>query len=479
MDSNFNHEDDSAKQERLATAIIRQDFPSFIHKVFNTINPGGEYIDNWHINLIAEYLEAVRNNKIKRLIINMPPRALKSACVTVAWPAWILAHEPSARIMTASYSNMLSIKHSLDTRFVMSSKWYRKIFTATKLNKKQNQKHKFMTTKYGFRFSTSVGGSATGEGGDYLIIDDPSNPIFMNSAKYREKVINWFEQTFSTRLNNREKGAIIIVMQRLHENDLTGYLLNKPSSEWVTLKIPSYVNTPTSYNFGSFSYQFLPGKSLNDKRDSMDVINKLINEIGVNNFAAQYLQDPIKNSSSLIELSKLHFYDNIDNKEYVVIQSWDTAIKNGELNDYSVCTVWAITNEKAYLIDCINMKLEYPELKKMALELNQKYKPFKILIEDKASGQSLIQELKKESLNNIISIRPTKDKLTRLLTSTDYLYNGKILLPNSMALKNLLLEQLLHFPNCKHDDIIDSISQFINYYKDFNWRNNKAIIRQL
>lgn len=144
----------------------------------------------------------------------------------MAWPAWILGHDPSKRVLVSSYSQTLGIKHSMDCRFVMSSEWYRKLFPDTILSKTHNQKSKFMTTKHGFRFTTSVGGSVTGEGGDVLIIDDPHNPTHIHSDKLRNKVSDWFEQTFSTHLNNREKGAIILVMQRLHEEDLA-FTVNK------------------------------------------------------------------------------------------------------------------------------------------------------------------------------------------------------------------------------------------------------------
>lgn len=151
--------------KKLLHAILRQDLNSFINKVFNTINPGIEYQANWHIELIAEYLQAVQKGDIKRLIIKMPPRPLKSVCIGVAWPAWILGHDPAKSIMSASYSQVLSVKHSLDCRFVLTSDWYNQVFPKTILSKTHNQRSKFMTKDNGFRFATSVGGLATGEGG--------------------------------------------------------------------------------------------------------------------------------------------------------------------------------------------------------------------------------------------------------------------------------------------------------------------------
>ncbi|XVN43007.1 MAG: hypothetical protein RCG15_01525 [Candidatus Rickettsia vulgarisii] len=179
--------------KKLLNAILRQDFNSFINKVFTIVNHGVEYQANWHIKLIGEYLQAVEKGEIKRLIINIPPISLKSICIGVAWPAWLLGHDPTKRIISTSYSQVLSDKHSLDCRLVMSSDWYQQLFPKTILSKTHNRKSKFLTTSNGFRFATSVGGSVTGEGGDILIIDDPHNPGQIASEKIRNKTIEWFE----------------------------------------------------------------------------------------------------------------------------------------------------------------------------------------------------------------------------------------------------------------------------------------------
>src|SRR5690606_12736543 len=153
--------------------------------------------------------------------------------------AWLLGRDPTKRIIVASYSNILGIKHSVDCRFLLESDWYKKIFQQTKIDKKNNQKNKYMTTKHGFRFTTSVGGSVTGEGGDILIVDDPINPAHVNSIKGRQKVIDWYEKIFVSRLNDQRNGAIVIVMQRLHDNDLVGHIIRNSPSDWKILKIPA------------------------------------------------------------------------------------------------------------------------------------------------------------------------------------------------------------------------------------------------
>ncbi|WP_341764243.1 phage terminase large subunit [Candidatus Tisiphia endosymbiont of Beris chalybata] len=450
--------------KKLLEAILRSDFNSFISKVFSTINPGSQYQANWHIELIAEYLRAVQKGEIKRLIINVPPRSLKSVSIGVAWPAWILGHNPSRRIMSASYSQILSEKHSLDCRFIMTSKWYQQLFPKTILSKTHNTKSKFLTTANGFRFATSVGGSATGEGGDILIIDDPHNPSQINSVKMRRRVIEWFEQTFATRLNDKNTGVIVLVMQRLHTEDLTGYLLDN-SNSWSHLKIPAMATQDQIFTINNFAHHYVKGNSLHSFRDHSHYLIQLEKEIGVHNYAAQYLQEPITNNCMLLKMQDINFYEIIPERFDYLVQSWDTAIKISENADYSVCTSWGIIDKKYYLLSMLRAKLTYPQLKEQVIKLSAKYRPKTILIEDKASGQQLIQDLKFEGLVHIAPIKPKFDKITRFASSST-LFQTAAYLPKQSAFNSILLNELLSFPYSKNDDIVDSISQFLNFMKE-------------
>lgn len=453
------------KDKKILNAILKTDLSSFVHKVFNTINPGQEFEQNWHIDLIAEYLNEVEKGNIKRLIINMPPRALKSVSVSVAWPAFLLGRNPKTRLMVASYSQILSTKLSLDTRFILESPWYKKLFSKTRIHPKQNQKKKFMTTQFGFRFATSVGGTATGEGGDILIVDDPHNPSHMASEKMRDKTINWFTETFSTRLNNRNEGKIVVVMQRLHENDLSGFLIKEREDEWHLLKIPVLAKEKTHFAVGNFKHKMEKGESLNEKLFSKENITKLSREIGESNFQAQYMQSPNVLSSGILKEEYLKFYKTLPSSFERIIQSWDTAIKTNETSDYSACTTWGISDGNYYLISMLEEKFEYPELKKAAKKLAEEYKPFKIIIEDKASGQSLIQDLKNEGFKNIVPSKAITDKITRFATCLDLFECGRVLLPAQGYIHHKVTKQLVNFPAVKHDDIVDSITQFLNHMK--------------
>jgi len=452
--------------KKLLKALLRTDFTSFIGKTFDTINPGAEYQANWHIELIAHHLEAVRLGQIKRLIINIPPRALKSVCVSVAWPAWLLGINPAARIIAASYSGVLSTKHSLDARLVLSSKWYQKLFPYTKLSKTHNQKNKFLTTDNGFRFATSIGGSVTGEGGDFLIVDDPHNPAQINSLKMRSRAIEWFEQTFVTRLNDKNKGAIVLVMQRLHPDDLSAHLIS--SGNWECLKIPSLAPKNIEYNFGKFHKLYEENELLNQQRDKREFLLNLEQEIGTRNYAAQFLQEPLPTNYNLLSLENIHYFEKSPDGYDYFMHSWDSAIKISEKADYTVGTLWGVVDDKYYLLGMIRKKLSYTDLKNEVEKQINKYKPRFVLIEDKASGQSLIQDLKLAGFTNIKPIKPTLDKVTRFASVVQYFENGRVLVPAKSGFNRVLIAEITNFPNSKNDDIVDSISQFLNFIKGQN-----------
>jgi len=454
------------------------DLAKFVKGAFSIISPGDEYLHNWHIDLITNKLEQVRNGNINRLIINMPPRYLKSICINVAWPAWLIGHQPSARIMSASYSQGLSNKHSQDCRLVLNSQWYKKLFPKVKIAKGENQKAKFVTTKRGFRLATSTGGIATGEGGDYLIVDDPQNPSKINSKKYRDTTIEWFEQTFISRLNNKKTGAIVIVMQRLHAGDLCGYLLENKAKQWDLLKLPAIYEQKTIY---SFPYKIIINTNdvLHKERENIEDLSKIKLELGAYNFAAQYNQEPIPNIGAMIQKSWIKHYslNELDKIEFLqIIQSWDTAIKAKNESDYSVGITIGINNNGYYLLDLQKDRVEFPELIKMFQSQVCKWQPQVILVEDQASGQSLIQVAKTTINIPIIAIKPKFDKVSRFAAITPLFEVGKIFLPIEAHWRITFEQEILTFPKAPNDDQVDALSQALTYLT-----KNKAsrVIRKL
>ena len=275
---------------QLQHQLIQKHFMAFLEKSFMTVSPGQAYLPNWHLEAIAAHLEACERGDIRRLIINMPPRMLKSVTVSVAWPAWLLAKRPSTRLMVASYAQSLSEKHSLDCRLVMQSPWYRRIFPATNLVLGQNEKHKYVTSKRGHRIAVSVGGAATGEGGDVLIVDDPLNPTQAMQRSARDAANDWFRHTFVSRLDNKRTGVIVLVMQRLHEDDLTGVLLK--AGGWEHLNLPAIAEEKEVIQRGEYKHVREIGEVLHAAREDMPLLMQTKEELGSTHFAAQYQQRP-------------------------------------------------------------------------------------------------------------------------------------------------------------------------------------------
>lgn len=441
---------------------LRVDFRSFVGMAFHTVNPGTEYLPNWHIDLIADYLEALRRCEMTRLIINMPPRMMKSLCVTVAWPAFLLGHDPAARVLAASYSQYLALKHAQDTRLIVGSPWFSRIFPEFCIAPGGNEKHKFLTTRNGFRFATSTGGAATGEGGDFLIVDDPISPLQAHSSLYREQALRWFDQTFSTRLNDKKRGRIVVVMQRLHADDLSGHLLARGG--WEHLCLPARAESRQRFFILGRLYERQAGSLLHEAREGAAEMARAECELGSFGFAAQYQQRPLAQEGGMIEARWLARYASLPAREEMrIVQSWDTAIKSGGGNDASACLTFGVADDGYYLLDALTLREEYPALRRSLLSQAEQWMPEAILIEDKASGQSLLQDLRASTNLPFIAYLPKQDKRTRLAAVSPLVEAGRLRLPIHAAWLSAFEQELLAFPLAPHDDMVDALSQFLDW----------------
>src|SRR6266481_6029452 len=221
--------------DRVLRAILRTELPFFIRKVFTTISPSDTYLHNWHVDAVTHQLMRVQAGEICRLLINQPPRSLKSICTSVAYVAWLLGHDPTRRVIVVSYSNEFAAELHRQFRMVIDAPWYRALFPAMRPAKDSGTE--LVTTAGGSRYATSVGGTLTGRGADLIIVDDPLKAEEAMSEPARRRVIDWYGGTLVSRLNDKERGPIIVVMQRLHENDLAGYLLGQGG--WEHLDLPA------------------------------------------------------------------------------------------------------------------------------------------------------------------------------------------------------------------------------------------------
>lgn len=450
---------------KLFYALLRRDLSAFIQKSFNTVTPGAQYLHNWHIDAIAWHLTQVINGEIKRLIITLPPRSLKSISASVAFPAWLLGHDPSFKIICASYSQELANKHSLDTRSILESQWYRKTFPRTQLHTDKNAQHEFMTTLRGMRLATSVTGTLTGRGGNLIIIDDPHKADEVLSDAKRQSTISWYRNTLVSRLNNKEKDAIILIQQRLHEEDLAGYLLE--SGDWTHLNLPAIAEDDEIVPLGiNKSYFRKAGDPLHQVLENKETLERLQRELGSYTFAAQYQQRPVPVGGGMVKWDWFKTYEKPPgaNVGDLIVQSWDTANKAEEIHDWSVCTTWLIQENRYYLLNVYRVRLEFPDLKRKILSEARRYQAKTVLIEDKAAGTQLIQDLRRDKTElNIIPIIPTADKQTRMLSMTPPIESGKIYIAQEASWLADFRSEILHFPLGKHDDQVDSLSQFLEW----------------
>ena len=448
--------------------VLRRDFNAFNHRAFLELVPQTTFLPNWHLEVLGAALEDVRQGRTKRLIINLPPRHLKSLTASVAFPAYLLGHDPAAQILCVSYAQDLADKHARDCRTLIQSPFYQTLFP-TRLSLDRQAVGEFVTSAGGFRFSTSVGGVLTGRGADYIIIDDAQKADEALSDVRRRAVNEWIDNTLYSRLNSKETGAIIVVMQRLHEDDLVGHVTQQEG--WRIISFPAIaveaetflITTP----YGPRIFRRREGDILHPERESRETLEVLRKTLGSASFAAQYQQSPTPREGLMVKAAWFPRYAATDlpaRFDYVLL-SCDTANKVSELSDYTALTVWGIDDKHAYLLNVVRRRMEYPDLKRTIREIAQLCKAGVILIEDRASGTQLIQELKVEGLDGITAYAPEGDKQMRLYAQTAMMEAGLVHLPTEAPWLDAYINELTGFPNGRHDDQVDSTSQALTWIK--------------
>ena len=377
----------------VAAAIIGTDLYSFVQVSFPIVSGDNHFLPNWHIEAICYELSQVIKGNTRRLIITVPPRSLKSICASVCLPAFILGHDPTRRIICVSYSETLARKHANDCRALMHSRLYRGVFPGTKISSAKDTETEVMTTARGSRLATSVGGTLTGRGGSLVIIDDPLKPQDSQSENARDSLKQWYANTLLSRLDHKTEGSIIVVMQRLHPDDLVGHLLEQDG--WRHLNLPAVAEEETIVRLGpTRSIRRKVGDLLHPERESQTALDELKTSMGSMEFSAQYQQAPVPIGGNMIKWSWFKFYDlppsprSGDN----LIVSWDTATSSEQLADYSAGVVLLVRGETVYIFDVIRARLEYPELKRTVLLHHNRWRQspanYSLLIEKKGSGQS-------------------------------------------------------------------------------------------
>jgi predicted phage terminase large subunit-like protein len=467
----------------LEKKLCEMSFYEFFKAAWIVVEPAVPLSTNWHHKYICDLLQEecerviAQKPKTKDVIINVPFRSTKSLIVTVMFPVWAWIKSPKLRFITSSYSATLSIELATKSRDVIFSDWFKRRWgDVFHIKKDQNLKERYENNFVGMRRATSVGGTVTGQGGDFLIVDDPLSPQMASSATERDNANEWYRTTFYSRLNQPDIGVRIIIMQRVHEDDLTGFLLGKETR----LKY-KHICIPAKSGDGNIKPAYL--EEFYDKdnglfwedRFSQSTLDDYRSALGSYGYAGQLQQTPTPLDSGMIHKDwfKVDRYRVEDSVVNFVI---DPAYTADQKNDPSALLAYTYKDNKWQIVDCVNVYKEFPDLVKFIQQWvakNGYTNRSRIYVEPKASGKSIVQTLVRETGLNVKEDKPpTKDKVARVSDVSASLESGRVSILNG-DWNDEFLDQLAKFPAAKHDDMVDCLVMAVN--KEI-WSNGSKIL---
>lgn len=488
---------------------LEQSLYKFLREAWRFIDPS-PFVPGLPIEAVAEHLQAVARGDIKRLIINIPPRCAKSSLVSVAFPAWVWAQSketptsgPGTQFLHASYAQNLALRDSTKCRRLVTSPFYQHYWgDSFFLMPDQNAKGRFDNSRGGSRLSTSVGSALTGEGGNIIVVDDPNNAQEAFSEAKIQETIDWWDSALSTRLNDQKEGAFIVIQQRLSEQDLTGHILSKDVGEWQHLCLPMRYEPERSFytSIGWEDWRTEPGELLWPERFGEREVELLERQMGPWTAAGQLQQRPEPKGGGVVkrEWWQLWERETYPNCEYIVA-SLDTAYTTKQENDFSAMTVWGIysggdqtaianrvltpdgevissikrtyTEEhaKAFLLYAWQERLELHELVTKVQETMRRFQVDKLLIENKAAGHSVAQEIRRMYGTEDFAVQLIDpkggDKLARLYAVQHLFAEGLIYAPDR-SWADMVITQVATFPKGKHDDLVDTVSMALRHLRE-------------
>lgn len=482
---------------------------AFARGAWPILEPGREFVDNWHLHTICEHLEAVTAGYIKRLAINVPFRTSKSTLTSVAWPAWVWLKHPAFQWLCGSYAEKLAIRDSLKMRRLIKSDWYQEFWPGRiVLTGDQNEKRRFQNTDNGYRIAFGMNAGVMGDGGDALLIDDPHDREGAASDVQRPTALDNYDQALVTRLNTPDTDPIVLIMQRLHEEDLTGHVLKEQG--WTHLMLPMEYEAARHCVTQWPGYRFsdprkVEGQLLWPQRFSKITVENLKIRLGDYGTSGQLQQRPSPAGGGILKIKhyRLWPYDKPLPALDFVLQSYDTAYTDKTVNDPTACTVWGVfkyTNElgdtlnNAILLDCWTDYLRYPRLKKRLMDdwkaeyggdehdpLNRARRPDAVLVEDKGSGKSVQQDMQMAGVPVTVydpgrASKTARAELLAPLLEADLFWviqtkhpDPKTGLRGPVKWAKLLLDNEEQFPNAAHDDLTDTHTQAGIYLQRTEW----------
>lgn len=484
------------KIDEIDRELCKRSLAYYIKQAWPVVEPGNRYIHGWHIDAISEHLEAATRGEIRNLIINIPPRHMKSLLCCVFWFTWVWTWKPESRWIFSSYGENLSIRDSLKCRRIIQSLWYQNLFgDVFKLTGDQNQKTRFENDKTGYRMATSVGGQGTGEGGDYIIVDDPIKAGDAHSPTIRKNVTDWWDNTMSTRGNNPEKTVKLIIMQRLHEQDLTGHLLERMKTSgqhYEHLCLPAeYEVTNRVTALGWRDPRQEPGELLWPQRFTQAAMTELKKSMSAFGVAGQLQQRPspdtggifkryhwrywkprgvnlpvvlVENEDGiLLEIEAVDLPENFDEQ----MQSWDLTFKDTRTSDFVAGQVWARVEANKFLLGYYKERADIIVTMKAISNFTDKWpEAYAKLIEDKANGPAVISMLHNK-ISGLIAVNPEGGKISRAHAVAPSVESGNVFLPHPALYGwvDNFIDSCAVFPNGANDDDVDAFTQALNRWQ--------------
>lgn len=447
-----------AERQRRKRKKAEDSLSEFVRQGWHVVEPAREYVPNWHIDAVCEHLEAVARGQIRELLINIPPGHMKSLLVSVFWPAWQWTRAPGWRALFSSYASDLAIRDSVRCRNLIESDWYQQTFAPIwKLSSDQNVKSYFENTSKGFRFCHSVGGRTTGFRGDAIVVDDPLNVLDAYSEVTRKEVITWWDEAMPSRLNDLRVGAKVIIMQRLHQEDLSGHVLGLGGYEHLCLPTEFDPKRHARTSIGWKDPRTAEGELLFPSMFPPDVVAKIKRKPSV--FAGQHQQRPSPPEGNMFLRKWWQRYRQRPTDFDEVIQSWDCAFKDTKDSDFVVGQVWGRKGPKKYLLDQVRDRMNFAATCAAVKDLSAKWPQAVLkLIEDKANGPAVIETLKRTTAG-IVAVNPQGGKEARAAAVQPEVEAGDVFIPEEAPWVLDFLEECSDFPKGAHDDQVDAMTQ--------------------
>lgn len=450
---------------------LASDLAAFVKKAWTIIHPTRPLVWSWHYDLLCEYLTAVKQRRLTRVIANVPPRTAKTTIATICFPCWVWASDPSQNFLSASYSLDLSTEHSVVRRSLLQSGWYRRMWGHKfSLSSDRNQVGQFMNDRRGQMIATSIGGTTQGRGCDVAIMDDPVSPDQALSEAERRTANGWIDSTLRSRLNDPATGAIVLIMQRLHELDPAGYLLEQEPGVWTHVRIPLEADEEETWTFpiSGRVVRRKVGDVLMPERFPPETVEQLKGRRLT--WAGQYQQRPAPIGGNMIKRNEVRYYGGIDpttgqpdeklptSFDFKII-SVDCAFKDAGTSDYVAIGVVGVKGRKRYFLNVVNKHLDAAATEAEIRRQRDVHRPVcAVLVEDKANGPAVVQRLK-INVPGVIAVNPEGGKTARMFAAAPEWQAGDWYVDRNAAWTQPFVDQIITFPNAAHDDMADMMSQ--------------------